>query len=243
MTKTTLTSAQTLSGPKPAWLTFDCYGTLAQWDEGLLAVVREILQGHERGDIDPRAFIEIYDRHEHEAERSSPHRSFKEVSAYALGKALVELGMQARPEDAETLTSRISSFPPFPEVPDTLRLLKQSGFSLCIISNTDNDLIAGNVAQMGGAIDKVISAEQAQAYKPSPRIFTHAHRALGVETADIVHICASPHLDLAAARDMGFRCVWVDRGTGRAPLTDYVPDAVVPSLDRIPPLFRAAGWM
>ena len=99
------------------------------------------------------------------------------------------------------------------------------------------------MAQLGGAIDRVVTAQQAQAYKPSRRIFEHAHRALGVSKEDVVHICASPRLDHAAARDIGFRCVWVDRGTGRELLPDYRPDAIVPTLDRVPVLFRESGWM
>jgi FMN phosphatase YigB (HAD superfamily) len=112
-------------GERPQWLTFDCYGTLIQWDEGLIAAV----------------------------------------------------------------------------------------MSLCIISNTDDDIIAGNVAQLGGHSDRVVTAEQA--YKPSREIFVHAHHALGVQKQDVVHICASPHLDLVAALDIGFRCIWIDRDTGR----------------------------
>lgn len=221
----------TLPGSRPTWLTFDCYGTLAQWDEGLVSVVEDILAGHGRSDLDAATFIDVYDRYEHAAEQETPFRDFKSVSAYALEKAMTELGMAFRSNDAVTLVSRIASFPPFPEVPATLGRFKQLGYRLCVISNTDDDLIAGNVGQMGGHIDQVISAQQAQAYKPSRQIFEHAHRALGVSKDDVVHICASPHLDLAAARDIGFRCIWVDRGTARKPLPDYVPDAVVPTLD------------
>jgi 2-haloacid dehalogenase len=123
--------------------------------------------------------------------------------------------------------------PPFAEVPQALAQFKRMGFKLCVISNTDDDIIAGNVAQLGGHIDRVISAQQAQAYKPSRKIFEHAHRELGVTNDDIVHICASPHLDLAAARDMGFRCVWINRGSGREPLADYTPDAEFASLDLV----------
>lgn len=60
--------------------------------------------------------------------------------------------------------------------------------------------------------------------------------------AQVLHICASPHLDHAAARDIGFRCIWVDRGTGRRPLPDYQPDVTVPDLSRLPPLFESLGW-
>jgi 2-haloacid dehalogenase len=105
--------------------------------------------------------------------------------------------------------------PPYPEVVKALNELKAQGFKLCIISNTDDDIIAGNVAQMGGHIERVITAQRAPAYIPSSRIFECAHDALGIAKNGVVHICASPHLDLVAARDMKFRCIWIDRGTGR----------------------------
>ena len=111
---------------------------------------------------------------------------------------------------------------------DTLGALKQAGFRLCIISNTDDAIIAGNVAQMGGHIDRVITAEQANAYKPSRQIFAHAHASLGVTPDDVVHICASPHLDHAAARDIGFRCVWIDRGTAANACLTTVPTLPYP---------------
>lgn len=133
--------------------------------------------------------------------------------------------------------------PPFPEVVAALGELKRLGFRTCIISNTDDGIIAGNVAQLGGHIDRVITAQQAQAYKPSRQIFDHAHRALGVDVGRVVHICASPHLDLAAARDLGFRCIWIDRGTGRQPLADYTPNAVLPRLDRVPACLAQLGWV
>ena len=76
----------TLSGNRPSWLTFDCYGTLIQWDEGLLAAMDRILSA-KGGDIDQTAFIATYDRHEHALEEERPHRSFREVSAIALERA------------------------------------------------------------------------------------------------------------------------------------------------------------
>ncbi|MCE2563734.1 haloacid dehalogenase type II [Komagataeibacter sp. FNDCF1] len=231
-----------LSGARPGWLTFDCYGTLIQWDEGLLAAMDRILST--KGDnIDQRAFIDIYDRHEHALENERPHRSFRQVSALALEKAMGECGLAFRPEDAEILTSSIGRMPPFPEVVETLGRLKNAGFNIAIISNTDDAIISGNVAQLGGHVDRVISAEQAGAYKPSAQIFRHAWKELGIGMDELVHICASPHLDLAAARELGFRSIWVDRGTGRRPLDDYHANEVVPTLDRVPGVLAAAGWM
>ncbi|MBN3724779.1 haloacid dehalogenase type II [Burkholderia sp. Ac-20379] len=227
---------------RPTWLTFDCYGTLIQWDEGLLAAVQEILGSRGATQVAASTFIEVYDRHEHALEQAPPHRSFREVSGQGLRLALEEFGLHGGEQDAAVLTSRISAMPPFPEVVSTLGKLKAMGFRLCIVSNTDDDIIAGNVAQLGGYIDRVVTAQQAGAYKPAHRLFEYAHEQLGVSKDEVVHICASPHLDHPVARDMGFRCVWIDRGTGRKLLPDYTPDVTLETLDEVPQFFATLGW-
>ena len=228
--------------PRPLWLTFDCYGTLIQWDEGLRAAIDKILD--EKGDhqVDRETLLSAYDHHEHTVEQTPPHRSFRTLAGLSMQLALNALGLPANKHDGTLLTDSISAMPPFPEVVGTLQQLKAMGFKLCIVSNTDDDVIAGNVAQLGGAIDRVITAQQAGAYKPDRRLFDYAHEQLGVNLDQVVHICASPHLDHAAARDIGFRCVWIDRGTGRQLLADYTPDAILPTLDRVPELFKSVGW-
>jgi len=229
--------------PRPRWLTFDCYGTLIQWDEGLQAAVRQLLAAKGAAGTTPERLIDVYDRHEHALEQTPPHRSFRTVAGEGLRLALIELGLPSAPGDVELLTGRIGAMPPFPEVVEALRALKAAGHRLAIVSNTDDDIIAGNVAQLGGLIDRVITAQQAGAYKPDRRLFDHAHAQLGVRPDEVVHICASPHLDHAAARDVGFRCVWVDRGTGRRLLPGYVPDATVPDLQQVVALFATLGWL
>lgn len=233
----------TMPGTRPKWLTFDCYGTLIQWDEGLLAAVQTILSRQSGSKADAGTFIHTYDKYEHELEQQRPHKSFRTVAGEALRLAMIELGLSYASDDIDVLTSSISRMPPFKEVVKALGELRRQDFKLCIISNTDDDIIAGNVAQLGGHVDRVITAQQAQAYKPSRQIFEHAHRALGVDRDLVLHICASPHLDLTAARDMGFRCIWIDRGTGRKPLADYRPNAVFPTLDRVPPYLASLGWI
>jgi len=94
--------------------------------------------------------------------------------------------------------------PPFPEVVDALGALKRMGFKLCIISNTDDDVIIGNVAQLSGHIDCIITAEQAEAYKPSRAIFEHAYGELGVTNDEVVHICGEP-----ASRPCGSARQWL----------------------------------
>ena len=228
--------------PRPEWLTFDCYGTLIQWDEGLKAVVADILRDKGEHAVDPERLIEVYDRHEHHLEQIPPHRSFRQLSTLGLRLALEELGLASVPEDSQRLAWAIPRMPPFPEVVATLAQLKEMGFKLCIVSNTDDDIIAGNVAQLGGLIDRVITAQQAGAYKPDPQLFDYAHQQLGVSREQVVHICASPTLDHTAARDMHFRCVWIDRGTGRQLLPDYRPDAILNTLDQVVPLFKSLSW-
>jgi 2-haloalkanoic acid dehalogenase type II len=232
-----------LRGNRPDWVTFDCYGTLIQWDEGLAGAVENILARKKAGHIDPHRLNAVYDRYEHELEQASPHRSFREVAGLALDRAMREFGLTPDDGDIGLLTGSISAMPPFPEVVAALGALKRAGFSLAIISNTDDAIIAGNVRQLGGHIDRVITAEQAQAYKPSRRIFDHAFKALDVAQDDVQHVCASPHLDLAAAREIGLRAVWIDRGTGRQPPAAYQPDATLPTLDGLPGLFAQAGWI
>src|ERR1700748_3433992 len=182
---TTLSALSTSSGSRPLagtrrprWLTFDCYGTLIQWDEGLHAAVRDILAAKRTNEVDVAKLIEVYDRHEHALEQTSPHRSFREVAGEGLRLALDELGLEPDATDAAILTGRITAMPPFPEVVETLGRLKDAGYRLCIVSNTDDDIIAGNVAQLGGHIDRVITAQQAGAYKPAPRLFEHAFESL-----------------------------------------------------------------
>jgi 2-haloacid dehalogenase len=231
-----------LSGSRPEWLTFDCYGTLIQWDEGLLAAVGIILARHPGSTVDAKTLISVYDKHEHVLEAERPHMPFRTVAGEGLRRAMEELGLDHSPDDIDILTGSISRMPPFPEVVEALGALKEQGFKLCIISNTDDDIIAGNVAQLGGYVDRVITAQQAGAYKPTRQIFEFAHKALGLGRQDVVHICASPHLDLAAARDIGFRSIWIDRGSGRRPLPDYVPDATFRTLDLVAPFLSSTQW-
>ncbi|WP_124386600.1 haloacid dehalogenase type II [Pseudomonas sp. R5-89-07] len=228
--------------PRPLWLTFDCYGTLIQWDEGLRSAIDRILDAKGEHQVDRETLISLYDQHEHALEQTPPHRHFRTLAGLSLQRALQACGLPADEQDGRRLTDSISAMPPFPEVVATLGQLKALGYKLCIVSNTDDDVIAGNVAQLGGHIDRVITAQQAGAYKPNRRLFDYAYAQLGVSLDQVVHICASPHLDHAAARDMGFRCVWIDRGTGRQLLADYRPDAILPTLDAVPALFNSLGW-
>ncbi len=224
-----------LGGEPPKVLTFDCYGTLIQWDEGLVATTRSMLQRHGRADLDAREFLAEYGEIEHRIEQTPPYRSFREVVSEALPAALAHFELVCRSDDVATLVDAIPTWGPFPEVPAVLERLREN-YRLAIISNTDDDLVMGNVERLGVPIDHVITAQQARAYKPSRAIFEYAYEQLGVDPADTVHICASPILDLPACRDLGLRCVWINRIEGQKPPADFEPDAELNDLSGVPDL-------
>src|SRR6476660_4090941 len=111
-------------GSKPQWLTFDCYGTLIQWDQGLLAAVEAILSKQQNSEVDVETLIRVYDKYEHELEGHKPHRLFMDVAGSALKLAMEELGLSYGDGDIEILTDSISRMPPFPEVVGALGALK-----------------------------------------------------------------------------------------------------------------------
>jgi len=228
---------------RPEWLTFDCYGTLIQWDEGLQRVAADV-SAKRGGNIDLAKLVQAYDQREGELERNAPFKEFRVVAGKAFPAALKDLGVNANEtDDGKALVEAIPTFGPFPETLDTLAALKAARFKIAIISNSDDDIIAGNVAQLGGLVDQVVTAQQARAYKPSRLIFDHALTKLGVGYDRLLHICASPALDHAAARDQQFRCVWINRGTYRKPLADYEPDQTFRTLTGLTDLFPKLGWM
>src|SRR5262245_55031861 len=100
--------AMDFPGRKPEWLTFDCYGTLVQWDEGLLDAIRKILRNHGASPVEPAAFVRVYDRHEHELEQQKPHKPFRTVAAQALQAAMEEFEVPYNASDIEILTTGIS---------------------------------------------------------------------------------------------------------------------------------------
>ena len=224
-----------LTGTRPTWITFDCYGTLVQWDEGLRAAVAAILAG-KGTTIDEGRLIATYDRHEHALEQAPPHRAFRAIVGEALERALRELGAEAGPADAATLVDAISRMPPFPEVVDTLATAEAAPASSSASCRTPTTTSSPATSPNSAATSTVsITAEQAQAYKPSRRIFDlRSLRPWASSPDEVVHVCASPHLDLVATRDAR---ACATSGSTAAPAvarpTDYRPHAVLPRPGRV----------
>jgi 2-haloacid dehalogenase len=207
------------------WATFDCYGTLIDWNLGIRRELERIF-GVERA---PQ-LLERYHELEPEVE-SEPFRSYREVLTLALERLAQEERIQLPEGEAGALARSLPEWPPFEEVPPALAELRARGWQLAILSNSDRDLIAASQRQLGVPIDLAIVAEDVESYKPG-----HAHweRFFEATTADRehhVHVAASLFHDIAPARELGLRSVWINRLGEQA---DPEPDRELLDLSRLP---------
>ena len=207
------------------WATFDCYGTLIDWNLGIRTELERVF-GVEAA---PRLLLRY---HELEPKiEAEEYRTYREVLRLALEELLREEGLQLPEGEARTLADSLPDWPPFPEVPDALAELRNRGWMLAILSNSDRDLIAASQKQLGVPIDLAIVAEDVHSYKPG-----HAHwdRFFEATTADRdshVHVAASLFHDIAPARELGLKNVWINR-LGEQP--EPQPDRELSDLSSLP---------
>ena len=187
------------------WATFDCYGTLIDWNLGIRTELERLFGVREA----PR-LLERYHEIEPEIE-SEPFHTYHEVLTLALERLAEEESIQLPEGEANALAKSLPDWPPFPEVPAALAELRSRRWMLAILSNTDRDLIAASERRLGVPIDLAIVAEDVKSYKPA---HGHWERFFEVTTADRgshVHVGASLYHDIAPARDLGLKSVWINR--------------------------------
>jgi 2-haloacid dehalogenase len=214
-------------------LTFDTYGTLIDWETGILAAIRPILAAH---GIDPGGddgILEAFGRHEAEIE-AGPYRRYREVLGEVLGAMLEHFGQAPTPEEAAAFGGSVVDWPAFPDSAAALARL-QTRFKLGVITNCDDDLFAASEARLGITFDQVVTAQQAKRYKPNPRGFELMFERVGLPPARILHVAQSLFHDHVTAKRLGLHTVWVDRRAGRAgggatPPADASPDLTVPDM-------------
>jgi 2-haloacid dehalogenase len=214
-------------------ITFDFYGTLVQWHEAVEAGFAEILRRYKRFDARRQIASMVHDFHT-EGRRlrdTPPWRPYRGILRDSVAFAMEKAGLQASVLDLDGMVARLSNIQAHSEVPAALAGLKRH-YRLAAISNTDDDLIAGSVPNIGVPLDAVITAQQAQAYKPDPRLFQHAHKVLGVATYEVMHVAMSQALDMSVCKALGIRAVWVNRGREKA-VASYRPYAEVKSLTEV----------
>ena len=213
-------------------LTFDCYGTLVDWERGILGSVRPMLEAH--GVRRPAAeILDVYARLESAAEKP-PYRSYAEVLRDVVSGMGAIWGFRPTDEERSCLAAGLSRWEPFDDTVEALRTL-HGRYRLAVISNVDDDLFASTASKLKVAFDWVTTAAQARAYNPDPAIFRLALERLGVERGRILHVAQSVHHDLVPARELGLATVWVRRPSlagefGVSLPAEGAPDAIVSDL-------------
>jgi len=187
------------------WATFDCYGTLIDWNAGIRAVL-ERLWGVEQAP----ELLERY--HELEPEiQAERYRSYAEVMTLTLEALAREVGYGIPEGESGILAHSLPEWPPFGEVPGSLAELRRRGWKLAILSNSDRDLIGTSMRRLGVPFDLAIVAEDVHSYKPA---HGHWERFYEVTTADRehhVHVAQSHFHDIVPAAELGLTSVWVNR--------------------------------
>ena len=213
-------------------LTFDCYGTLVDWEAGILPVLRRILSAHRKKSNDA-SLLKLYGDFEQRSEQGAFH-PYREVLELVVRQFGTEFGFVPTAAETRSLPDSLPSWKPWPDTVAALRRLK-TRFRLAILSNVDDDLFAATRPQLGVEFDQVITAQQAQAYKPSLKLFELALSRINVPAHRVLHVGQSIYHDVIPAQALGLATVWVNRpsarpGVGAVKAADAKPDLTVSSL-------------
>jgi 2-haloacid dehalogenase len=207
------------------WATFDCYGTLVDWNGGIRSTLAALWPA-----ADADALLAAYHAHEPgvQAGRGIPYR---QVMAEVLQRVAADIGEQVPAGREDALGESLPSWPVFPEVPDSLAELRERGWRLAILSNTDPELLDTSLAAIGVPVDLRVVASEIGSYKPGLahwQVFFDRARA---RREAHVHVAASLFHDIEPAARQGLRAVWINR-LGES--SDLPRDAELPDLAGLP---------
>jgi 2-haloacid dehalogenase len=189
--------------PLPKVVTFDCYGTLVQWHRAVRQAAQVILDGHLQANGSPEGVASFANRLRAiavEYQRKPPFRDYEAVLHASLNQALSEVGFEATAADQAMLLAILGRIDPHPEVPAALACLRER-YRIAIISNSGDNLIAGTLSAIGTAVDFVVTAQQARAYKPDHRLFLHAYSTMGVTKDETIHVGMGQFTDLKVCQE------------------------------------------
>ncbi len=217
-------------------LTFDCYGTLIDWEAGILAVLEP--WAARRGlEVDGPALLEGFGRHETVVQRENPGLIYPEVLRAVMRALAADFGIAASEAEADALGRSVADWPAFPDSREALAYLKKH-YRLVVLSNVDRASFAHSAARLGVAFDAVYTAEDVGSYKPDPanfRFLLDRLAEIGVRPEDILHTAQSLYHDHAPAAALGLATCWINRrqgkdGAGATPPAEAEPDMEFPSL-------------
>ncbi|MBI3872128.1 MAG: haloacid dehalogenase type II [candidate division Zixibacteria bacterium] len=219
-------------------LTFDCYGTLIDWEQGILDRMRPWAERNGLQVADER-LLELYGEIEAACEAATPTAPYTEILRTVHGRIATCLGVAPDAGEADRFAASVGDWMPFPDMADALRALKLR-FKLVIVSNVDRASFARTNAKLGVTFDAIVTAEEVGAYKPDHRMFQRAFEVLettGIRRHEILHVAQSLYHDHVPAKALGMRTAWVDRrkglaggGATRPPDVTVLPDYTVSSL-------------
>jgi 2-haloacid dehalogenase len=213
-------------------LSFDCYGTLIDWETGISAALQPILEAHKVSAV-PDALLEFYGKVETEIE-AGPYRPYREVLKAVLVKFGEAFGFAPSRDELDSFYTSVRNWPAFADSSQALRALA-TRYRLIILSNIDDDLFRFSQKILGVEFTHVFTAQQIGSYKPSRRNFEYLIRHAGAPQREILHVAQSLFHDIAPAKEIGLATVWVTRrqglpGFGATPPAEAKPDLQVPDL-------------
>ena len=182
------------------WATFDCYGTLIDWNGGIGRELERLFGAARGGEL-----LHTYHELEPQIQREDPKRSYRDVMAVALAR----LGAPAGEQDA--LGRSLPDWDPFPDVPAALEEARSRGWRLAVLSNTDPDLLEASLARIGVEFELTVAASAIGSYKPAPTHWDEFFARSGADRASHVHVAASLFHDIAPASMLGLRTIWINR--------------------------------
>lgn len=194
------------------FLTFDCYGTLVNWEDGILGALGRVCEAHGK-EVDDPTILSRYGDFEANAELGE-YRRYRDVLAQVVRDFGKQFEFTPTAAEVNSLAESLPSWKPWPDTVGALRKLR-SRFRLAIISNIDDDLLSATRPQLDVEFDHIVTAQQARAYKPSLKIFDLALRRTGLPPNRILHVGQSIYHDVIPAQSLGLATVWVNRPSKR----------------------------
>ena len=213
-------------------LTFDCYGTLIDWETGITNAMRPILAAHDIEQTDDQ-IQELFGELESVAQR--PYKTYREVLSLVLDGFGERHGFEPTAGERQAFSTSVLNWPAFPDSSESLHRLSKH-YDLVILSNVDDDLFQeGSAPKLGVDFHAVITAQQVGSYKPDPRNFQHMLSQLERPKEQILHVAQSLFHDIAPAKDAGLTTVWINRrhgrdGFGATPPQEATPDLELPDM-------------
>ncbi|CAN5487681.1 haloacid dehalogenase type II [soil metagenome] len=224
-------------------LTFDCYGTLIDWETGILAAVKPLLAQHGLAVTDAQ-ILTLYTKYE-AAEEAGPYQTYRTILRNVMAQIGADLGLALNETELSALPDSVGQWPAFADTVEALKRL-QTRYKLVIISNIDDAMFAESNKRLQVTFDEIITAQQVGSYKPSYNNFNTALKRLGVAQRQVLHVAQSLYHDHVPAQALGFKTVWVNRksvltGLGLSLPVTVTPDLEVPDMQSLVAAIKLGG--